>query len=476
MHNLRIILTAMTISSLSQIRGQAPIIAEIPDARGSSPASAISPAASDRPIISDSTVMIAPIFVEEPPTNPYAGDLHHRIRLLGDPWGMRSTAAEKGLTFDLFVTQFYQAVAAGGQEQQSEYGGKIDYLFNVDGAKLGLWKGSFVNFHAETRYGTSVNEIDGLIAPSNISMNFPEPDTTITSITGLKITQMVGNNFAVYLGKINTLDEYPLRYSPGLGTNKPGLEGFMNTSLVFNPIAARTIPYSAAGAGTAILRNGEPVFTFTVFDPEERATTGLENLYSRGVVLVPDLILRSKLLGKPGVLNIGGTWSSAQYRSLDPAAYLDIISQVLAGNPGLVIDSPIENGSWSVYTNFYQSLWLDPTDEKRNWGLFGQFGTSDGNPNPIRFVANGGVGGRSMVSGRNLDTFGVGFFYLGLSNNFKALTSQFNPQQDEYGVELFYNFAVTPWARLTSDLQIARPSTAAFDTAIIPGLRLQMLF
>src|SRR6185369_15587944 len=179
--------------------------------------------------------------------------------------------------FDLFLTQFYQGIASGGQEQAWEYGGKIDYLGNLDAQKLGLMDGLFVNMHAETRYGTDVNSIDGLIAPSNISMNFPDPDVNITSVTGLKITKLLSETFAIYGGKINTLDEYPLRYSPGLGTNKPGLEGFMNTSLVFNPIAARTVPYAAFGVGAAVLQEGEPLFTFTVFDPEERATTGLRD-------------------------------------------------------------------------------------------------------------------------------------------------------------------------------------------------------
>ncbi len=191
---------------------------------------------------------------------------------------------------------------------------------------------------------------------------------------------------------------------------------------------------------------------------------------------MPDLILRGKPFGRPGVLNIGGTWSSADYRSFDPSAYLNIISQVLAGNPALIAASPVESGSWSVYTNFYQSLWVDPCDEKRTWGLFGQFGISDGNPNPIRFVANGGFGGRSMFPGRILDTFGAGYFYLGLSDNFKSLARPFQPQQDEFGVEFFYNYAIRPWARFTADLQVARPSTVGFDTAIIPGIRLQMLF
>lgn len=421
-------------------------------------------------------VSVAPDPVALPAVDPYAGDLITRPRLTGDWIGLRPELADRGLTFDFFATQFYQGVASGGREQAGAYGGKLDYLANLDGHKFGLWQGFFVNLHVETRFGTSVNEFDGLLAPSNIAMNFPEPGRDITAITGLKITQALSENLAVYFGKINTLDEYPLRYSPGLGTNKPGLAGFMNTSLVFNPIAARTIPYSTAAIGVAIVNEGEPLLTFTVFDPEERATKGLEGLFSRGAVLMPDLILRPRLFGRRGVLNIGGTYSTAKYRSLDPASYLNIISQVLQGNPGQVFRSPLETGSWCLYTNFYQPLWVDDADEKRGWGVFGQFGISDGNPNPVQFVANSGIGGRSMFPGRTLDTFGIGSFYMGLSENFKTITRPFHPQQDEYGVELFYNCAITPWCRLTANLQVARPSTVGLDNVIIPGLRLQILF
>jgi porin len=404
--------------------------------------------------------------------NPYAGDLFSRPRLTGDWWGARSGLADRGLTFDFFATQFYQGVASGGRQQSFQYGGKLDYLFGLDAGKLDVLPGFFVNLHAETRFGTAVNNNDGLLAPSNLPMNFPDPHRDITSITGLKLTQAFGENFAVFLGKINTLDEYGLRYSPVLGDNRPGLAGFLNASLVFNPIVARTVPYSAAGTGFAYLRDGEPLLSLSVFDPQERATTALEGLFARGVVLIPDLTLKVKPFGRPGKYNFGGTWSSASYRSFDPAAYLSL-------PPQLVLDerlSPKERGSWSLYANFYQSLWVDQQDEKRTWGVFGQFGISDGNPNPVRFVANGGIGGRSMIPGRPIDTFGVGYFYLGLSNGFKTLSQPILPQGDEYGGELFYNLAITPWARFTFDLQIARPSTVGFNTVIIPGLRFQMLF
>lgn len=407
-----------------------------------------------------------------PPANPYLGDLRSRSYMTGDWFGTRSVLADRGVTFNLFATQFYQGVATGGRNQEFNYGGKLDYLTHLDGEKLGLWQGFFVDMHAETRFGTDINGVDGLIAPSTLVMQFPRANESITAITGLKITQALSENFAVYFGKMNTLDEYPLKYSPGPVNEPPGLAGFQNTSLVFNPILARTVPYSAAGAGAAILANGAPLLTVTVFDPRERAAIGLEGLFDQGITIVPELQLRVKPFGRPGVYDFGGSYSNARYRSFDPAAYLDI-PLALVRDERL---SPQETGSWSLFANFYQSVWVDSNDTDRTWGVFGQFGLSDGNPNPVRFVANGGIGGRSPLACRKLDTFGAGYFYLGMSDAFKSLAAPLLPQRDEFGVELFYNIAVTPWCRLTTDLQIARPSTAALDTALLPGLRLQMIF
>jgi len=390
---------------------------------------------------------------------------------LGGNWcGLRDELAGVGWNFRVFDTNFYQGVTSGGLDRTWAFGGKLDYLIDVDGQKSGLWEGLFVGFHAETRYGDDVNDDDGLLTPSNIAMNFPEADSHVTSITGLKVTQMATDNVAFYAGKINTLQEYPLKYSPGIAGNLPGLAGFMNTSLVFNPIVGRTIPYSTFGVGTALMAGGVPFFTLTAFDPQERATEGLEDLYGQGVVIVPDFCLHTQFFNRPGTWNLGGSYSTADYRSVDPAAYLNIPPDVIAAG------GPLEDESWALYANGYQAFWVDANDPARNWGVFTQTGLSDGNPNPVSYVVNGGLGGRAMFAERTLDTFGIGYFYVALSNNFKTLAGPFVPLQDERGVEIFYNFAVTPWCRLTYDFQAVEPANATADTTILNGLRLQLIF
>ncbi len=381
---------------------------------------------------------------------------------------LKERLEERGVTLDFFATQFYQGVAAGGIQRQWEYGGKLDLLTQLDGQKLGLWQGLFVDMHLESRLGQSVNRIDGLLAPSNIAMSFPEAEGNITALTGLKVTQALSENFAVYGGKINTLDEFPIRYNSAQGLGRPGIGGFMNTSLVFNPIVARTIHYAAAGVGFAILQDAEPLFTFTVFDPAERATTGIRNLYEEGVVLMPDLIIRSQLLGLPGIYNVGGTWSSAEYTTLNPTGYLNV--------PASIGNLPTTRGSWSLYGNFYQALWLDPANPERTWGIFGAAGLSDGDPNPIKYSGTIGLGGRVMNGNRPDDTFGIGLFHLGLSDEFRALAGAVLPQRHERGLEWFYNRAIANNIRATADLQVARPSTVGLDTAIITGVRLEVFY
>jgi porin len=65
----------------------------------------------------------------------------------------------------------------------------------------------------------------------------------------------------------------------------------------------------------------------------------------------------------------------------------------------------------------------------------------------------------------------VSFFYTGLSDDFKRLASPLVDVENPYGSEVYYNFGVTPWFHLTTDLQVINPGESSNDTAIVVGLR-----
>jgi porin len=124
-----------------------------------------------------------------------------------------------------------------------------------------------------------------------------------------------------------------------------------------------------------------------------------------------------------------------------------------------------------------QYLWEDPHTPGSGWGIFGQAGFSDGNPNPFRWMMLAGLGGIGIIPGRSLDRFGVAYFRYAFSNDLTNGLRLFRLDLgDEHGGELFYNAAVTPWFRLSGDLQIIRPGNHSRDTAMFTGLRAQIKF
>jgi porin len=94
-----------------------------------------------------------------------------------------------------------------------------------------------------------------------------------------------------------------------------------------------------------------------------------------------------------------------------------------------------------------------------------------------------------MLAGREHDRFGVGYYYAIIENpTLRGPIVRRSLLEDEWGVELFYNIAVTPWMLLTPDLQIIGPAqknyvasdrfqrTKSVDVATVLGFRLQLIF
>jgi porin len=403
------------------------------------------------------------------PVSDFGRSLLSRQYLTGDFFGWRAQLAGDGITLDVDETQFFQVVAAGGLEQAAKYGGKIDYYVKHEANKSGPWEGFSASMHAETRYGQDVNAIDGMLTFGNFNMAFPKAGETVTAITAVNFSQSLSDNFTVFAAKINSLDDFELNF-----TGHNGIDRFMNSAAVANIINARTVPYSTYGTGFTVFRDKEPLFIFVVRDPDNHATTcDLGEVFAHGVLLSGTLKILVTPWGLIGHQNLGFNWSSRDYTSVDPASYINV--------PGQGIVAPLVSGSWAVWYNFDQYLWVSPSNPDVGWGVFGMTGISDGNPNPIRWNLTLGLGGNSLIQGRERDTFGAACFCVGLSSDFKSLlSSPLAPpglaQQDEVGVELFYNASLTPWCYLTGDLQIVSPSTINVDTTVLAGLRLKMSF
>jgi hypothetical protein len=324
MHTTRSLLVvvaaaALAVGTLAQSPAHPP--AELPP-----PASA--PAAEPTPGAPTEDCLAAPAggcpCLPAPP--PFGGPLLERPKLTGDWLGLRGTLRDCGITVDVSTTQFYQGVASGGLERSFPYGGRNDYFLNVDFEKLGLWKGFFLNLHGETRYGESANFDTGALSPVNEYLLVPGSEGVVSGLTAVKFTQFLSENTLVFAGKINLLDEIkqPL-------TNATGLNGFLNTSLIFNTILARTLPYSAFGAGFIYLQDEHPVFTLSVFDTNDASKTSVfDSFFENGVVILGTALLPTRFFGLPGHQGVEGVYSSGKYTNFQDSPYLD---PVLNGSP-----------------------------------------------------------------------------------------------------------------------------------------------
>ena len=121
-------------------------------------------------------------------------------------------------------------------------------------------------------------------------------------------------------------------------------------------------------------------------------------------------------------------------------------------------------------------------------GVFGRFGVSDGKANPIKYHANLGIGGKGLVPGRPLDTFGIGWSRVEFSDHMVPfLRDHLNLGLGHEDVgEIYYNVAVTPWLNVTADFQVVKPGLTKtlgpglqltdVDTALVGGLRVYTRF
>ena len=261
----------------------------------------------------------------QPP--PFDGPWDPRLKLTGDWGGLRDELRDHGITLDISATTYYQGTASGGLHEGFEFGGRNDYILNVDGQKAGLWPGFFIKLHGEDVYGDSPNLFTGAVVPVGIGRAHPAFFGTVGALTDVTFTQALSENFVLYAGKINTIDNVQQPFMPGRGLDA----GFMNASLVWNVILARTLNYATLGAGAAFLQKGYPVLSLTVYDTNDDSTrTGFDKFFNNGAVIYPTVSLPTTFFGMPGHQSLWGVYSTGEYAIVTPQS-LTLLPQVLQG-------------------------------------------------------------------------------------------------------------------------------------------------
>ena len=148
--------------------------------------------------------------------------LWSRPALLDGPGSFKESLRQRGITSELWWSQFYQGQVSGDGKKDWQYGGKADIITTFDISKIfPIWGGLSVNVHQEFVYGEDANlQGDGTLLPVNTALGLPrlggfDEDTSIV------VTQRFGTRAALSFGKFNMLDlasRRPLQGGGGLDT------------------------------------------------------------------------------------------------------------------------------------------------------------------------------------------------------------------------------------------------------------------
>jgi porin len=399
------------------------------------------------------------------PASPPAAQpgLAERSRLTGDWGGTRTQWEAAGITLDLEFTQYLQGLAAGTGPETFGYGGRFDGYVELDTEKLDWWDGGRLNAHLEYNFGSLPGTLGTTFFPTNAGMGFPGGGPGVLTATSLYLSQQLGSQGSLLIGKINALDllENDLFFG-GLGIRR-----FQNTVFVAPP--SGLVPPVFFGA-IANLRLDPITLSLWVYDPEDRTQEYWPSgLFSTGVTVSFTTSYATEIAERPTTFSITGIYSTKA--GTDFSSISESFRQDLA---------PLTaTGAYSIGFQASHLLYQLPDNPRQGWGLFAKGAIADGNPNYVQSSIIVGVGGVGLFPGRELDSFGVGYYYYNLSDALQdSLNELGQPVSfgDEQGFEAYYSYAVTPWFFFTGDVQYISPPRSTVADALVLGLRANIRF
>ena len=312
-----------------------------------------------------------------------------------------------GVKLDLELTMFYQGLESGTGSHDYEFGSRLDGFVKLDTGKMGLWKGGGLVSHLEYRTGDLPGSLGGTFFPTNSGMEFPSDSPDELVATSLYLSQRFGERTSLLLGKINALDllENDLFFG-GWGNHR-----FMNA--VFAAPPSGLVPPVFFGAIGSV-RLDAVSMSLWVYDPIDRtAEYWPDDLFDEGVTFYFTPSYSTKMAGRPTTISLTGIYTTKS----------GVDFSELSENYQHGLEPSTKEGSYSVGFQFSHLLHVDPANPRKGWGVHLKGAVSDGNPNYVQSSIIAGLGGTGLFKGRELDSFGVGYFYYNLSDELEKAIS-----------------------------------------------------
>ena len=286
--------------------------------------------------------------------------------------------------------------------------------------------------------------------------------------------QGLTETLAIMLGRINWVGVADKSYFANNGETQ-----FMNMSLRNTTLLGTFFPLTAHGIAFAYQPLPNVAITpFVVSSNDQPDVYGSPGGLFSEVTVGTEISLSWEIMDLPGAVR-----PAFAYGTKDPKALSNghLILDIIRGS-----SIPTKDDNWIVNFNFDQYLYVpdhskggpktaDFDANKEGVGVFFRFAYTPEDRNLWNMYVSGGIGGRGVIPGRPNDRYGVGVYSLFASDDLKDQLI-IGKLGSEWGMEAYYNIAVTPWLQITPDIQYIKSGLPSVNDSVVLGTRVQMYF
>jgi len=460
-----------------------PGLANLSQPQSTTPMTDWGPVPTDKASIANLAPVLLPFFNNAPVfglPGTVTGNFWDQTQVTGDWGGTRTELARRGLFIDLYSTSTYQDVTSGGLKTGTAFLQNTQLSVNVDTGRAGLWSGGLLHFTFQSRYGDSPEQTftTGSFVPQYYGALLPGPLLFHDVLPSeYFLVQSLTPEVSVVLGKISCL------YIPDQTLFGDSYKYyFANFNFNLNPITTNFYNPTALAALGVWTPSKSLTVLGGVLDPYTQPTNLATHAF-KNVDLYVAAVASYQVLGLPGSFFPQFSRSSLPqidrgnpFGALSPGSVQNAVGALLGVSPTAGLPVNQKDSSWFLIANWSQYLFVkdDPATIEaklksgqplRGVGVFARAGYAPPDVTTLTWDASVALFARGLMDSRPYDSFGIGYYYNGVSNNLKdsitRLTQGMSSATDEQGIEVFYDFAITPAVRLNVSYQhIWNPLTA----------------
>ncbi|WP_461656153.1 carbohydrate porin [Methylorubrum aminovorans] len=424
------------------------------------------------------------------------GSLQDALGPYGDPFGLRASLADRGITYVLTYIGEGFWNAAGGLRRGTTYGGRLDTSLDIDLDRFVGWSGA--------RFHTDFFQIHG----HGLSRLYANNLTTVSGIEALPSTRLfelwieqrfLDDRFSVKIGQISADTEFAIAQSAVVFVNA-GF-GWPNVGAVVLPSGGPIYPLATPAIRLKYEPTLELSFQGALFngdpagrpppgddtDPQRRNRTGTNFRVNDPALLIGEVAYAYRSLPGtdhlPGTATLGGWYHFGRFDS----PRLDEVRGRFLADPESSGIARRFRGDAGLYAMLDQTIYREPGRENAGASAFLRVSAVPSDRNLIDLYVDAGIAYRGLFAGRPNDTLGFGVIHSRISPAARAFDRDarlfgvgLGPlRSSETVFEATYQAELVPGFTLQPDLQyVMRPGGGLADArgrrlrnATVMGLR-----